>query len=296
MAKENEKNRTALVIATMSSGKSTLINALLGEDILLSKNEACTSNSYYIKKDTKFKDKLCIRSYDNEGLLKDEFIISIKEKELIKKHMDTINLDNKISKIELLSNFKKIKNLSLIDTPGTNNSLDFNHMKKTVDTIKNSEYDNIVYILNATQLGVNDDRELLECVKKYTHIKFREVIFVINKIDELDIEQDDSLTGIYDNCKKYLNSCGFEKPKIFMTSAYIARLIQKKQKKEYLTKREERKLNSIPELLSDSEFNLDEFNEGEATKTKSIFKSIRERKLKGTGILELRNYLTREEK
>lgn len=32
-----------LVVATMSSGKSTLINALLGQQILPSKNAACTA-------------------------------------------------------------------------------------------------------------------------------------------------------------------------------------------------------------------------------------------------------------
>ena len=32
-----------VVMATMSSGKSTLINALLGQQILPSRNEACTA-------------------------------------------------------------------------------------------------------------------------------------------------------------------------------------------------------------------------------------------------------------
>ena len=40
-----------LVMATMSSGKSTLINALLGEHILPNKNEACTSKIYSIVDD-----------------------------------------------------------------------------------------------------------------------------------------------------------------------------------------------------------------------------------------------------
>lgn len=296
MGKERELNRTALVVATMSSGKSTLINALLGEDILLSKNEACTSKSYYIKKDIKYKDELCIRCFNRDEVLTNEFKSPIKEKEIIKKHMDFINEKKEINRVELLSNFKKIKNISFIDTPGTNNSLDSSHMKTTIITVKCSEYDNIVYILNATQLGTNDDRELINWVKKFTNISLNKFIFVINKIDELDIEQDDSLDDIYDNCVKYLNSCGFENPRIFMTSAYIARLIQKKQKKEYLTKREERKLSSISELIKDVNFDLNQFNENDETKTKSIVKSIRERKLKGTGILELRNYLTREEK
>lgn len=293
--KNKNTTRTVLIVSTMSSGKSTLVNAILGEDILLSKNEACTSKSYHIYKKDGLKNKLHVISYDENDILLNEEFISIKNKEAIKNYMNRINSDEKINKVKLWGNFRKIKNLSIIDTPGSNNSLDCTHMKKTIDTIKYSEYDNIVYILNATQLGVNDDVELLGYLKQYTTIDYKDIIFVINKIDELDIEQEDSLNGILNNCKLYLNSCGFNSPKIFMTSAYVARLIQKKQNKEYLTKREERKLSSISEVLQGADFNLDEFNEGDYTKTKSIFKYAKERKLKGTGIIELRNYLTRED-
>lgn len=37
-----------VVVATMSSGKSTLINALLGKEILPSSNRACTALRYSI--------------------------------------------------------------------------------------------------------------------------------------------------------------------------------------------------------------------------------------------------------
>ncbi len=40
-----------VVVATMSSGKSTLINALLGKEILPSSNRACTALRYSILDD-----------------------------------------------------------------------------------------------------------------------------------------------------------------------------------------------------------------------------------------------------
>ena len=39
----NRKERKIVVVATMSSGKSTLINALLSKKLLPSSNEACTA-------------------------------------------------------------------------------------------------------------------------------------------------------------------------------------------------------------------------------------------------------------
>lgn len=287
--------RTILVVSTMSSGKSTLINAMLGENILLSRNEACTSKSYYIMTNKNIKNKLQIRLYKDNNIISSDKI-DLKNKDMIKKCMSEINLDETINKVELSSNFKNINNLSIIDTPGTNNSLDETHMKKTIDMIKHANYDNILYILNATQLATNDDRELLEYVKKYTYINQEDIIFVLNKVDELDIEQDEDLNSIYENCKNYLKSIGFQNPIIFMTSAYLANLKQKIKNKENLTKREIRRLNSLNEIFRNTQFNLDVFNKIEYTKTKSIIKRYKERDLNGTGIIELRNYLAREEK
>ena len=48
MKKINDKF-TVAVIATMSSGKSTILNALLGYELLPSKNEACTAKTFKIK-------------------------------------------------------------------------------------------------------------------------------------------------------------------------------------------------------------------------------------------------------
>ena len=45
-----------VVVATMSSGKSTLINAFLGKKLMPSKNEACTAKIIRIKNDSKQKE------------------------------------------------------------------------------------------------------------------------------------------------------------------------------------------------------------------------------------------------
>ena len=57
-----------LVVSTMSSGESTCINAIIGEDILLSKNQACISKLTYIINDDNSKNyKAYVRyNYDTK--------------------------------------------------------------------------------------------------------------------------------------------------------------------------------------------------------------------------------------
>lgn len=55
-----------LVVSTMSSGKSTLINALTGEDLLPSMNRACTARAVAIL-DNDMKSKFEIHAIDSHG-------------------------------------------------------------------------------------------------------------------------------------------------------------------------------------------------------------------------------------
>ena len=54
-----------VVMATMSSGKSTLINALLGRQILPSRNEACTAKMYSILDDDQSSETKIFVTYTN---------------------------------------------------------------------------------------------------------------------------------------------------------------------------------------------------------------------------------------
>ncbi|WP_303007121.1 dynamin family protein [Romboutsia ilealis] len=55
-----------LVVSTMSSGKSTCINAIIGEDILLSKNQACISKPTYIINDDNSKNFKAYVRYNDD--------------------------------------------------------------------------------------------------------------------------------------------------------------------------------------------------------------------------------------
>ena len=174
------------VIATMSSGKSTLINSLLSKKILPSSNEACTATI------TRIKDidnsHFIGRAYSKN---KQEIYTTYQEEinyEIMKewngnKNVSTIEIEGDIS-------FVKANEITLVitDTPGPNNSNDKSHKQTLLDMLDSNKYKPLIlYVMNATQLGITDDNELLNNViaklqneDKQTRDSF---LFVINKVD-----------------------------------------------------------------------------------------------------------------
>ena len=100
------------VIASMSSGKSTLINALLGKELIPSKNEACTATiTEILDNDT---DKFSAVTYDMND------IIFQKIPELTYEVMSKLNDDERVYKISATGNIPffddKSIALMLVDT------------------------------------------------------------------------------------------------------------------------------------------------------------------------------------
>ncbi|WP_431137796.1 hypothetical protein, partial [Psychroserpens mesophilus] len=71
----------------------------------------------------------------------------------------TIELEGAISAVRDRDNVR----LVLTDTPGPNNSQDENHERVTMGFIQDSLRNPLIlYVLNASQLSIDDDRNLLE--------------------------------------------------------------------------------------------------------------------------------------
>ena len=210
------------VIATMSSGKSTLINSLLSKKILPSSNEACTATITRIK-DTD-NSHFVGRAYSQKNVKMHS------EKELSYDIMKGWNEDKNISTIEIEGDipFVKADEIALVitDTPGPNNSNDESHKQKLLDMLGSNKYKPLIlYVMNATQLGITDDNDLLNNViaklknaDKQTRDSF---LFVINKADSLK-PNDDKLEIILKNTKDYLEKKGVENPNIFPAAALPA--------------------------------------------------------------------------
>ena len=209
------------VIATMSSGKSTLINALLGKKLMPSKNEACTATITEI--------------LDNDAetfaaVVRDENDVVLQEiSDLTYDTMCELNDNEDVYRIAAQGNIPfldaRSTALMLVDTPGPNNSQNQAHKNATYRAINSDANNLILYVLNGTQLSTNDDASLLSYVADQIKKGGKQVrdrfIFVVNKMDGFNPEEED-IGKVITAAKKYLASYGIEDPQIFPCSAYTA--------------------------------------------------------------------------
>lgn len=208
------------VIATMSSGKSTLINALLRRKLMPSKNEACTAIiTEILDDDGKDFSAIVYDRNDNE-------IKTIAQ--LTYEIMNELNSNEDVSRVSVEGNIPFLEvtetRLRLVDTPGPNNARNENDRETTYRNI-NSAIDNmILYVLNYTQLTTDADEKILHYVAeeikkggKETRDRF---IFVLNKMDA--VTNDDSIAHAIDVTKTYLAKHGIDDPQIFPCSAFTA--------------------------------------------------------------------------
>lgn len=224
-----------LVIATMSSGKSTLINSLLGQQFLPSKNEACTAKMFSILDDDNI-NSTEVYITDLEG------VTSVK-KNNISEELVSANNNPNVKSILIKGHVKGVlnteKTLMIIDTPGPNNARDSLHEKEMKAILGKVKGGLMLYVINATQFGINDDKNLLEIVKKQIkqHPK-TSLLFAINKLDQIDEEKGESVGQLVMDVREYLVSNGIENPRIIPVSALAASLFKKVLSGETLTRSE----------------------------------------------------------
>ena len=207
------------VVATMSSGKSTLINALLGQQLMPAANEATTATIVKII-DTD-QDNFSAIAYDKSGqIVKKLDNVTLED-------MQALNADVKVSTIEIKGKIPCVSSvgmkLVLVDTPGPNNSRDKSHEEMTYKMIADSDKSLVLYVMNGQQLGINDEKILLDYVcqsMKDGGKKARErFIFAVNKMDAFSPDpQDDGpecITKALDNVKAGLEDREIYNPNIF---------------------------------------------------------------------------------
>ncbi len=223
-----------IVVATMSAGKSTVINALIGHELLHSANEATTATI------TRIHDKDDLpnfsgNAYDYHGKLLAE------DHQIGSETLRKWNANPNIKTIDLVGNIQAINNddaeIVIYDTPGPNNSQDDNHEALTMEVINNGNYGLILYVLNATQLWINDDHSLLNKIQK-SMLKdpYKEIVFLLNKADMLDEEKGEHLIDIVNRTQNYLEKIGFTNPIILPTVANYALVAGKIINRETLTR------------------------------------------------------------
>ena len=199
--------------ATMSAGKSTLINALIGRELSFSKKAACTSTVM------RFLTSPCktplFSVADGRGS------ISFMSEQEVREF--TNQLTNPCEIMGYFDSVLTTKRIAMVDTPGVNSSLNPAHKRITREELKNGT-DILVYVIPVESYGSEDDYNHLRYIKK--SVPYKKVLFVVNMMDSCDFE-DDTTEEIVCNIRNHLSEIGFEEPVVCPMSAKAGVLLKK---------------------------------------------------------------------
>ena len=214
-----------IIVATMSSGKSTLINSLISKKLMPSKQTSCTAII------TKIKDRKSSNSESFTATIHDKHGNEIETcDDLTLKKMQKLNQNPDVSEVYVEGKipFVSSESISLIltDTPGPNSAKNTSHWEITTNILSKSAKTLVLYVLNAQNLQTTDDDRFLEHVAtsmqdndaKKSRDRF---IFVLNKIDTCNMDEDD-VDEILKEAKEFLARKGIKNPNIYPASALTA--------------------------------------------------------------------------
>lgn len=192
----NNQEYKIAVVANMSSGKSTFINALFGEEVLPAFNHATTDSATFVYSEPNIEKKAIIYFSDDKKQIEIKDDLEKEIKQYAQKDEECI--DNKYKNVEKIELFYPFKNLqtssskdfkiTFIDTPGPNSTGDGYKEKHKDQTRKVlNDVDLALFMFDYAQLDANlesDEQGLWNTIKKrHDKDKNFDVYFILNKID-----------------------------------------------------------------------------------------------------------------
>ena len=264
------------IIATMSAGKSTLINSLLGKKILPSKQGACTAIVTKIEDNKDDVFKAIVLDKNNEEI--------IRYSNINYEDIKYLNNSNKVSEVDIKGNisFINFENivLVLIDTPGPDNAMDERHAEITRKALDNSSESIVLFVMNGGTLNNNSQKSFLQDIAKSMSVGGKQskerFIFVVSKIDEYKLDDDDIEKDVLEGTRKFLKQIGIENPNVFLVSADIALGIRRLKnaagdEKQELLEEYRYKMNK---LNSNTQFHLEKYAKLPASNQEIIDKEL----------------------
>lgn len=195
-----------VLTATMSAGKSTLVNALVGRELSFAKKAACTSTILRFASAPVTHSRYHVQ-YDQKYQLN---LTSEQVREALRSQKDPCTVIG-----HFYSGLSR-QRILLTDTPGVDSARNREHKKITREALKNDPYDLILYMIPVENYGSDDDDSHLKFIRKYAPDK--KILFIVNMMDTCDAE-DDSVEEILGNIADYLRHLGFADPVICPVSA-----------------------------------------------------------------------------
>ncbi|MBO5181301.1 MAG: dynamin family protein [Paraprevotella sp.] len=260
----NKHLKRILVVATMSAGKSTLINALVGYRINTVKATACTSKLCYLynKPST---DGIIVKC-ENGGYLYNYDVESPQKGEFVKAGL---HFNSSLSDCRIC----------FIDTPGTNYSGDQSHGEITRKAIASNDYDGLIFVSNALYFNTEDERTLLDYTVSHTK---KTIVFVLNQLDGFN-PRHDSIKEIYDEFEAILKAKRV-RPLIVPLSGYYSLLLRIKHRKFDDVEREDF-------ISLNKRFQKDFYRLPVYCKNSAMVKGNQNRELYKSGIIILENII-----
>lgn len=203
----SDRESKVLIVANVSAGKSTLINALVGYRISRTRTTVCTNRIIGIHNKHTI-DGITIKTFNKEYSYNYE--------------IEGVDVD---SFLEAAFPFKsELNNISinLIDSPGVNNVTYSTHREITERIIKKGDYDTVIYVSNCQYFGTNDEKLLLTTLKRQVKSP---IIFVLNQLDRFK-SKEDSVKKMIGDYRDDLVRIGFEDPIICPVSSQAALLFK----------------------------------------------------------------------
>ena len=262
------------VTATMSAGKSTLVNALLGQKLMPSKNGACTATITRIKDDDDKTFKATV--VDAQGNELGHYSV------LDYKTMSVFNDNPEVREIHVSGDIPFVTSdeasLVLVDTPGPYNARNHNHVLVTNKALDWSSKSLVLFVMNGATLNdTAQDFYLKQIVKsmsaggKQSRERF---MFVINKLDGYSEEDDNVASDVIKKVTEYLEEMGIKDPNIFPAAALPALLVRRYEnchdgdekrriyrdlhyRAEKLIDEQQLHLEQYPKLVSNSQLQID---------------------------------------
>ena len=242
------KERSAVFTATMSAGKSTLINALIGQDVSNVKKAACTAKPLYFYSSAMSHTSFNLVSEQNE-------IVNISSEKV--RNILTADSENYAVIGYYFSDLSE-ERYCFIDTPGVDSFLNPEHKAITRNILCSKEHDVIVYIIPVESYGSESDYHHLKYILEKA--KFRKIVFSINMIDTCDFE-DDSIAEIINDVKSHLIDIGYKDPIICPMSAKAGLLLKQCITGQKISNTGKELAKTFCEMFYDDEFDLSNYYE-----------------------------------
>ena len=237
------KEKKVVFTATMSAGKSTLINAIIGQKLSFTKKAACTATVMEFCNSPTYHAKYNVS--DSNGVK-----LNLTAKEVCK---TSEKRESPLTVTGYFNSKLSTHKLRFIDTPGVNSSLNPIHKQITRDELLSQKQDVIVYVIPVENYGSEDDYAHLSFICK--KVNYSKILFAVNMMDTCDFE-DDSIEEILSNIATHLSDIGFSEPVVCPISAKAGLLFKQALSHTSLSSNELAELKALIYIYKDDDYDL----------------------------------------